>query len=145
MKTISAVLSRDYGEKETTGLFYIFEGIEVLFHCFMLELPRFVIPMKPNSPRTTCIPGGMTYKVKKIISPTKGLCFLYQDVPGRSAVEIHIGNFAAGKKVDTEGCQLPGSELIDINGDGNLDVVDSTATMKKLLEILPDEFEVHIL
>ena len=145
MKEIEAVLSRDYGWKETSGGLYIFEGIEVIFHCFMIELPIFVVPMRLNWQKIDCIPGNMIYIVKKIISPTKGQCFQVMDVPGRTAVLWHKGNFATGKKIDTEGCQLPGMQLVDINGDGELDVADSTGAMDKLLSIMPDEFKFHIL
>lgn len=145
MNIISAVLGRDYGWKETSGGLYIFEGTKVIFSCFMIELPVFVVPMKINSLKIDCIPGGMIYTVKKIIRPNMDHAFQVMDVPGRTAVLWHKGNFATGKKVDTEGCLLPGMKLIDINGDGELDVEDSTKAMQTLLAIMPDEFKFHIL
>ncbi|MCP5109085.1 MAG: hypothetical protein GY950_37230 [bacterium] len=42
------------------------------------------------------------------------------------------------------GCVLVGSGFSDINSDGYLDVVSSKNTMGKLLEIMPDEFELTI-
>jgi len=120
------------------------DGVDKLFECVTIELPKVFVPYPVNAQNVTCIPEG-TYLVEKITSPTKGRCFLLQDVPGRTMVEIHIGNFATGIKVDTEGCILPGMRFADINFDGNLDVQDSTKAMNKLLEILPQSFDLHIL
>ena len=145
MNKISAVLSRDYGARSTTGCLYIFEGDKSIFNCVMIELPKFVVPMRINSPNIDCIPGEMTYTVKKHYSPSKGECFQVMDVPDRTWVLWHVGNFATGKKVDTEGCQLPGMRFEDINHDGNIDVADSTKAMNMLLAIMPDEFKLHIL
>ena len=145
MNKINAVLSRDYRAKETLGCLYIFEGSKSIFNCVMIELPLFVVPMRLNWQKIDCIPGGMVYDVQRHISPTKGQCFKVMNVPGRTDVLWHIGNFATGKKVDTEGCQLPGMRFEDINKDGELDVADSTKAMNTLLAIMPDEFKLHIL
>jgi hypothetical protein len=145
MKEIKAVLSRDYGWKETAGGLYIFEGYDVLFHCFMIELPLFRVPMRLNWQKIDCIPGGMIYTVKKTYRLSGAPCFQVMDVPGRTAVLWHIGNYATGKKIDTEGCQLPGMELVDLNNDGELDVAHSTEAMETLLDIMPDTFKFHIL
>jgi hypothetical protein len=145
MNTITSVLSRDYGVKSTLGCWYVFEGNKSLFNCVAIELPIFVIPMRLNSQKIDCIHGGMVYEMEKIFSTTKGECFLLKNVPGRTAVEVHIGNFATGKKVDTEGCILPGMRFKDINNDGELDVEDSTGAMKTLLALLPDKSKLYIL
>jgi len=42
------------------------------------------------------------------------------------------------------GCILPGAFFIDINDDGFIDIVESTKTMKELLEILPKKFKLII-
>lgn len=66
------------------------------FECFSLE-PS-ILSAKP------CIPEG-TYKLKKYFS--NKFCenvLLLEDVPERSYIEIHVGNFAK----DTRGCILPG-------------------------------------
>ena len=138
------IMSRSYDLKETRSTLFVMEGVDKLFECCAIELPKVFIPYPVNAQNVTCIPEG-TYPVQRIYSPTKGKCFLLYDVPGRSAVEIHIGNFATGKKVDTEGCILPGMRFVDINKDGNLDVQDSTKAMEKLLELLPDHFELIIM
>ena len=102
------------------------------------------MPNKGNQKKISCIPEG-TYEVHKIISPSKGRCFSVENVPGRSAILIHKGNYAAGVKVDTEGCILPGMRFADANADGIIDVVESTVAMTKLLEILPNSFELVII
>jgi hypothetical protein len=131
-------ITRQYKELETLGDLQVLVGDFIKFECKTNELP-----WKENKHDVSCIPEGK-YNVKKIISPTKGKCFLLENVPNRDSIEIHIGNFAAGKKVDTLGCILPGMSFGDRNGDGITDVVDSTTAMSKLLSILPDEFELTI-
>ena len=71
--------------------------------------------------------------------------FRLYDVPGRDGILIHIGNYAAGKKVDTKGCILPGTYFTDINQDGYTDVAGAGDAMKKLLVVLPFEFELTIM
>ena len=136
---MKAVLSRTYADKETRGCFYVFDGDRSLLNVKTLELPD-----KGNAQNVSCIPEGV-YKVKRISSPTRGIVFHVQDVPGRTAILIHVGNYAAGVKVDTEGCILPGLRFVDINGDGNLDVAESAKAMSLLLTTLYDEFEMHII
>jgi hypothetical protein len=144
MTEFKFIISRNYREKETTGLSFIVNGDEKLLEFATIELPVFTVPLMPNQPSTNCIPEG-TYKVTKIYSPTKGQCFQVHDVPGRTAILIHKGNYATGKKVDTQGCILVGSKFEDVNKDGNLDVVESTVTLTQLLSILPNEFKLTIL
>jgi hypothetical protein len=139
MNQIKLLISREYGEKETLGYGVVFDGSTKVFEFVTIELPN-----KGNQNNISCIPEG-EYNVHKIISPSKGKCFQVMDVPERIAILIHIGNYATGKKVDTQGCILPGNEFIDINDDGNIDVAGSTDTLKKLLQILPDNFKLTII
>ena len=141
---MKVIMSRRYNLHETQAALFVMDGVDKLFECRTIELPAIVIPLKPNARNVTCIPEG-EYKVEKYYSPTKGECFLVKDVPGRSMIEIHKGNFASGKKVDTEGCILPGMLLADINDDGNMDVAQSDKAMRQLLNILPTHFKLHVL
>jgi len=141
---MKAIMIRKYGAKETQSVFLVMEGIDKYLEIVAIELPRVVVPYRPNAHNVDCIPEGI-YQTKKIVSPTKGKCFLLEDVPDRSAVEIHIGNFVSGKQVDSQGCILPGMSFEDINEDGNIDVRDSTEALSKLWDILPDFFKLHIL
>jgi hypothetical protein len=138
---MKVVISRNYSQLETTGCLYVFSGDISVFNCNTIELP-----WKDNNQNTSCIPEG-TYDVIKTISPTKGkgMIFLLKDVPNRTAIEIHIGNYVTGNHIDTEGCILPGMRFVDINNDGSIDVADSSIAMKKLLTVLPDKFQLTII
>lgn len=136
---MKCVISRSYGTLETQGAFIIFEGINIVYQCVTIELPWL-----NNKRGISCIPEGI-YNVEKYDSATKGECFWVKDVPDRTSILIHKGNYGTGKKVDTLGCILPGSKFSDINWDGALDVIESTVTLKKLLEILPEKFQLNIL
>jgi hypothetical protein len=136
---MNVVISRSYGLKQTTSSFYVFDGDRAVFNCKSIELPE-----RGNQKNVSCIPEG-TYEVTKIFSPTKGKCFLVHNVPGRDAILIHVGNYASGKKVDTQGCILVGLRFVDINEDGNIDVADSAKALALLLSILPDKFNLIII
>jgi hypothetical protein len=144
MKEFKWLISRTYDDGETLGSAIIFEGADNIFEFKTLELPVFTVPLRLNTAKTNCIPIG-TYKMTKIYSPTKGQCFMVHNVPARTAVLAHKGNYAEGKKVDTQGCILVGSDFEDINKDGNLDITHSTETLARLLSILPNEFQLIII
>jgi hypothetical protein len=57
-----------------------------------------------------------------------------QDVPGRSEILIHKGNYYT----DILGCVLIGTGLSDINKDGITDVVSSKTAITELLSYLKD-------
>ncbi len=97
------------------------------------------LPWKDNQRRISCIPKGI-YTVVKHKSPTFGPSFWIKDVPGRSEILIHKGNYHS----NTLGCILPGLKLADINGDGYRDVTYSSSAMRIMLKDLPDEFELEI-
>lgn len=148
-----AVISRKSTPKQTFGCFYVFDRERAVFDCCTLELPWL-----NNQRNISCISTG-EYPVEKIYSEKFGNCFLLKNVPGRSAILIHIGNYATDRKerglvkamtrakerrVDTEGCILVGMRWEDINGDGNLDVIESGVAMALLLDILPNSFKLII-
>lgn len=133
---MKAVISREYGKMQTLGRLIIFQGKDILLKVLTLELPDL-----GNQKRISCIPEGK-YKVHRIYSPKFGTCFHVQDVPGRTGILIHKGNYTK----DTSGCILVGMNHIDIDGDGNKDVSDSTTAMNKLLATITDnEFELHVI
>lgn len=136
---MKAVLSREYSPTETKGCFAIFDGCNLLTKVVTIELPD-----NGNQKNVSCIPEGK-YEVHKITSPSRGKCFHLQNVPDRSEILIHIGNYVAGNKIDSKGCILPGLSFIDSNKDGYIDVAESTEAMKRLLKYLPDKFELHII
>jgi hypothetical protein len=86
----------DQNEIRTLGA--MFDGEERI--CETLELP-----WKNNQSNISCIPER-TYQCKIAYSPIHGYdVYWILNVPNRSAVEIHIGNFAK----DTKGCILLGT------------------------------------
>lgn len=122
--------------KQTESDWYVIDkNHRVVFECVGLELP-----WKDNKFRVSCIPNGK-YKAIKHKSPRLGNSFWIKDVPNRSEILIHIGNY----NKDTVGCLLPGRERTDINKDGLMDVTRSGQTMDKLWEVLPNEFEIEII
>jgi len=83
----------------TTGTLLV-EGTPL---CSTLELP-----WKNNTPDISCIPEG-TYEVKLLPSARWGRPMPHvQNVPGRSEIEIHVGNFVQ----DTDGCILLGTKVV---------------------------------
>jgi hypothetical protein len=119
----------NYGDKQTIGKLYLLNSLnEIIEEFWSLELP-----WKDNQRRISCIPEGV-YKARKHNSPKHGLSLWIQDVPNRSEILIHKGNYYT----DILGCILIGSDLMDINKDGLLDVTNSKNSIKKLMSMLED-------
>jgi len=120
--------------QQTEGEMYVIDDEKIVYDCKCLELP-----WRDNQFRVSCIPSG-TYLVIKHQSPKFGDTFWVKDVPNRTAILIHSGNY----NHHTLGCILPGRKHTDINSDGIRDVVSSGDTMDDLWAVLPDEFELVI-
>lgn len=113
------ILRNPSDKKETLGLATAVSGSNT-FMCDSLELPDL-----NNQPNISCIPKG-TYDAKWSYFPhLKRFAYQLQNVPGRSGIFIHVGNFFS----DLKGCIALGASLADINGDGELDVTKSTITI----------------
>jgi hypothetical protein len=73
------------------------------------------LPWENNEAEVSCIPAG-TYTVKPHKSPNFGECYWLQDVPDRSQILIHVGNWAGdesdGFKSDVRGCILIGERVV---------------------------------
>lgn len=124
-----------FEEKQTIGDLYVLnDKDEVVKRFDCLELPWL-----NNQRNISCIPEG-NYDAKKHYSPKFKKSFWLQDVPGRSEILIHKGNY----HTDIRGCILPGLGLSDINNDGFIDVTSSSKAMNELYELLPDSFEVEV-
>jgi hypothetical protein len=136
---MKVVISRKYSKLETQGSLFVLLGYELLFSCKTLELPDL-----GNQVNCSCIPAGC-YQVIKYDWVNHGLVFWVQNVPGRTDILIHAGNYAAGVKIDTKGCILVGSGFEDINGDGSIDIIETRKTLDRLISILPDEFQLIII
>ena len=120
--------------KQTLGHGIVFDGLKKVFEFNTLELPWL-----KNQKKISCIPAGR-YWIKKYNSPKFGIVFLYENVKNRSMIEMHSGNYYT----DILGCQLPGAGFTDINNDGLLDVYSSRITLNRLLELMPDRFQLSI-
>jgi hypothetical protein len=104
------------------------------FQCFTLELPWL-----ENQRGISCVPKGK-YKAFKRQSPKNGSVIEFENVPDRSNIQIHSGNFTR----QIEGCVLVGSSIAFLDSDTTPDVASSKVTLDKLLALLPDKFEVTI-
>jgi hypothetical protein len=104
------------------------------FKCFTLELP-----WKDNASNVSCFPPGR-YKAEKKISPKNGACVQLLDVPNRTGIQIHAGNYTR----QIQGCILVGESITHLDADGTPDVVNSKATLAKLLALLPDTFYINV-
>ena len=91
-----------------------------------------------NRKRVSCIPEG-SYPVRLEWSNRfkKELWEIYE-VPNRSECKFHAANYAR----QLNGCIALGNGRADIDKDGNLDVLNSKATMKKFHAALDGEKEV---
>ena len=122
-------ISRTYETSCTTG-HAVYEG----FECNTLELPWL-----QNQQNVSCIPEGV-YQCHKITSPSLGGCFEIENVPNRTYVRGHMGNFTS----DILGCILFGESLLDFNGDGIADITNSKETFARLMAVLPDTFMLEV-
>lgn len=122
-------------EKQTDGELFVYDDDgELVLHLFTLELPD-----KNNERRVSCIPEGV-YSMKKHRSPKFKNSFWIQDVPGRSEILIHAGNYHH----QILGCVLVGTGRRDINGDGLPDVLSSRKAVQKLYDVLPAVCDIDI-
>ena len=90
------------------------------FLCYTGELPRFAgNPDVENERCTDCIPDGV-YTCAIHQSAKLGRVYMLQDVPGRSGVCIHKGNYcgdkAVGFKSHVEGCIILGLQFGTLEG-----------------------------
>jgi hypothetical protein len=116
-------VERTYRDNCTLSDIRLMDGKLKVFDCKGLELP-----WRNNERKVSCIPEG-AYKLVRRNSPRFGDHFHVLDVPNRTFILIHHGNYTS----DIEGCLLVGSRHQDINGDGIMDVTASRFTMAKLL------------
>lgn len=104
---------------QTTGILEAYNGL-AKFTCRTLELAWL-----NNVSNISSIPKG-TYLCKWTFSP-RFLRFTYEviNVPNRTGIRFHPANYFH----QLNGCIALGNNLVDINGDGHLDTVNSKATI----------------
>lgn len=137
MRLIKAYLHRlEEDDKQTLGAMSVYCGTDLIFQCKTLELP-----WVNNEPFVSRIPSGL-YEVHKRESDTYGSHWHIRDVPDRTFILIHHGNFHR----DTEGCVCVGRDYYDIDNDGYRDVTSSKATMQALNNALTvNKFKLWVL
>jgi hypothetical protein len=122
-------------EVQTLGQFLFFDAaLNIIFKCKVLELPD-----RNNQKSISRILAGK-YKCVLRYSVTYGWHYHVLDVKGRTLILVHFGNYY----LDTEGCLIVGNNFTDINKDGYRDVTSSRKTLKKMLAIVGNEFELLI-
>ena len=94
---------------------------------------------KNNARRISCIPVG-TYTVVKRTTNRYGNHFHLINVPNRSMILIHSGNYYS----DSLGCIIVGDAHKDIDGDGMVDVINSKATLSRMYTTFPDRFKLTV-
>lgn len=124
-KSKKQTIGKGYVLNDDNGILYDFETLE--------------LPYKKNRKNISCIPKGK-YTVVKRTSEKFGEHFHILGVQNRDYILIHKGNYYT----EIRGCILVGSDLKWLNFDDEVDVINSGKTMKKLLDILPNKFELEI-
>ena len=110
------------------------------FSCYTGELN-----WHDNKTGISCIPPGV-YKCALWDSPKFGLVYKIADVPGRTNVLVHRGNFCADEghgKSDIEGCILLGNAIGEIAGQkALLSSKDAVARFESEMEGEPFELTI---
>jgi hypothetical protein len=110
------------------GTFGVLSDAENKEVCKTMELP-----WKDNAHAVSCIPAG-EYPAHRFLSPKRGYeVFMLDDVPDRSAIEIHIGN----RLRDTDGCVLVGMEYGLVNGEHG--ITESRVAFVKFMGLVAGE------
>ncbi len=108
--------------------------------CCGFDFVTLELPDKGNQKNISCIPAGI-YKAKKRISPSKKYEVIeFIDVPNRTYIQAHYGTYTR----ELLGCQIYGDGLKFMDNDHIIDITNSEKTIKKVLSLLPGNFEIEI-
>ena len=143
---MNVIITRfETSDQGTFGFLYVDGSHEPL--CVTGELPvNGGNPDVQNERQVDCIPEG-TYTCQIRQSEKFGKVYEIKDVPGRSDVLIHRGNYcgdkAKGHRSDVQGCIFLGSDLGEL--EGQKAVIRSKAAYAKFMELAGGEpFELTI-
>ena len=130
MKKIDVTITRtDSTANSTAGILSTNKEDGFAWICKTLELPY-----KGNQQKISCIPKGI-YEVNYTLSPLfKKHTYEIQNVPNRAGIRIHSGNYTR----QILGCILLGKTLTDIDGDGIIDVTDSSTTVNEFEKLMSE-------
>lgn len=141
-----ATLNRTYLPTQTLGKFIACDHTgKVIFASDSIELA-----WKENKSQISCIPAG-TYKCVYRESAKYPQHYHVLDVPGREFILIHQANFVGSAnpkthKPDLLGCIGVGNGYADLNGDGIVELLNSTATLRKMIAVMgKEDFELTII
>jgi len=130
--TASLTLNREINsDRGVLGTLATAEGQEV---CKTLELP-----WRNNLPNVSCIVPG-TYTLIPYTSDKHPHAFHVTEVPGRSNVLIHAGNYVE----HSQGCILVGESWQIMGCPKQLAVADSRKALRSILEQYPAGFRLTI-
>lgn len=105
------------------------------------------LPDRNNEPGKSCIPEGV-YVCRWAKSPKHGECYYVTDVPKRTDIEIHSGNWCGdtskGLKSDVEGCIILGNALDEIGGQKCL-IGSRDATSRFADDLEKQDFQLTVL
>lgn len=107
---------------------------ELRFWGFCLELPDL-----NNQKKISCIPKGI-YSVQRIVSPKHGKCYEVINVPNRSNIEIHIGNFPK----DILGCLAIGTDYVIAKDLSKSQLLNSQLAFSSLMLLGIESFDLNI-
>ena len=106
----------------------------------VMKLKSGELPWRDNQHGISCIPTG-TYIAKHFVSPKHGPCYLLQNVPDRSDVEIHAANWmgdkSKGYKSELLGCIALGMTYGKAGGQEG--VFQSKEAIEHFLEVMDGE------
>ena len=98
------------------------------FRCFTLGLQYI-----DNKQSISDIPQGVyTYQISESPKTKKPVIWI-ENVPGRTAIQIHPGNYTYQLK----GCTLVGDSIKFLDNDNIPDITNSTKTMERLIKAIP--------
>lgn len=131
MKILTATLSRQSNQFNTLGIFVVYNGLIPIFICHSLELP-----FLNNIRNISSIPTGIYTCFWSYSTRFSKYTYLLENVPNRSGIRIHSGNFASLNRSDVQGCILLGNGYKDLNNDKSLEILNSKQTIRQFLEIV---------
>jgi hypothetical protein len=130
------LIRTETGDEGTFGILIYSHGV-----LFTGELPS-----RGNARGKSCIPAGV-YTVSMRLSPRFGKCYEVEDVPERTHILLHNGNWCGdesmGFRADVDGCILVGLSRDKL--DGQSAVLTSRKARRKLeIEMGGAPFELEI-
>ena len=122
-------------EHKTLGLLRVLANEQIIES----RIKTLELPWRGNQRNISCIPASV-YECEPIIRPNGDWAISILNVPNRSNILIHKGNFTT----DIQGCILVGLAHVDINEDGITDVQYSRQAMAILQSLITEPTTIEI-